>query len=331
MATTKRKGNITFNDYLADAASLDQDSFLGALLWFTITKKSKVTREELVRRFTALGLDDRFVPNPIRPVDAFKKATGPESGECHYRLADGHEAKAFVRHVTQDRDTITRHLIRERIDARGRHLDYEHVGDLIFYKAAKGAPGTERVRYALHDGRLQDGERPALEKVITEINDNFETYKNFLYDQPLRVMVRQYILALNAVSVRPSGGMYFVHKTRWDTLRKISDLVEGLHDGCTFTISPLADLPNLRDMVIEAFQEEAENSVTELVTEIEEKRKAGTKITSDLLDRYSKAVKDIQTKAEEHSRILNVSQDKTANALEIAYVTLAALATEVMG
>lgn len=329
VATKKKPAkNATFGDYLASAGDLPEESFVGVLAWFTVTKRARVTVADVEQRFSDLGLDPRYIPALIAPANAFRKATGPEASRRSYRLADGHEANILLRSLPSDRETMTRVVVRERVDKAGKSLDHLEVGRITFYKATR-AGGAERVRYTLHDDRLQDGERADLEMVCNDVNAEYDLYKTYLYDQPLRQMVREYVMGLNAVSVRPSGGLYFLHRSRWDEVRRLTQLVEGLHEGCTFVTSPLIDLPEMREMLVEAFQDEIVDEVTKLVEEVNAKRASGAKITTDLIQRYSTAVRLIASRAEEHTRVLEVSQDRTAGALESAYAVLGGLASEV--
>lgn len=324
----KAKKSATFGDYLASAGDLPEESFVGVLAWFTITKRARVTPAEVEARFAKLSLDPRYIPPLITSANAFRKATGPEAREQHYQLADGHKAHAFLRSLPSDRESMTRVLVRERVDEDNKALDHVEVGRVVFYKATRTG-GAERVRFSLDDARLQDGERALLEPFLNQINADFETFKTYLYDQPLRQMVREYVEGLNAVSVRPSGGLYFLHRSRWEEIRRLTQLVESLHEGCTFVTSPLVDLPEMRDMLIDAFQDEIVDEVTKLVEDVNEKRRVGAKVTTELLAKYSNAVRLIASRAEEHTRILEVSQDRTAGALESAYAVLGGLASEV--
>lgn len=333
MAKGKRASTpVTFGDYLTGAGDLPEDAFVGSLLWFTITKRARVTPQDVEKRFIAQNLDPRYIPSLIAPANAFRKATGPEAHEHGYTLADGHEAKALLRQLPSDRESMTRVVVRERIDAAGKALDHLEVGRVTFYKAARGAKaGSERVRFTLHDDRLQDGERANLEVYLNKVNADYETYKTYLYDQPLRQMVREYVEGLNAVSVRPSGGLYFIHRSRWDEVRRLQALVEGLHDGCTLVLAPLPDLPEMREMLVEAFQDEIVDDVTKLVEAIQADRAAGKAVKADTISKYSDTVRTIAARAEEHTRVLEVSQDRTAGALENAYMVLAGLASQIEG
>ena len=69
VATKKPKASktATFGDYLASAGELPEESFVGVLAWFTITKRARVTPQDVEQRFATLGLDSRYIPPLIAP------------------------------------------------------------------------------------------------------------------------------------------------------------------------------------------------------------------------------------------------------------------------
>lgn len=126
---------------------------LGHLVLYSVFD-GLVTRDDLERWFTELGLNRALVPPPIRPVDAFEKVTGrgirvtypldPQlvgrrhrrrRGEAPYR-----EATLMVRHVRRDSDQVVRHLVREVRDEGETRLSYDTcLAQCIFRR--DGAPG----------------------------------------------------------------------------------------------------------------------------------------------------------------------------------------------
>ncbi len=313
----------TFQDYLNQTAGLPEDAFLGTLVWYTVPEAVSITPDDLERLFGELGLDPTHLPNPLTAANAFTKATGDSpTAKTTYTLADGHEARVRIENVSSNRDAIYRKVVRVRVDERGKTIGHAIVGDATFYKANTG-PGTERLKFAIHDGELQPGERVHLESYIKTVYDDYIRRKTFLLDMAIRGVFRNYVASLNAISVRPSGGMYFVHRDRWSEVNKLMLLAERL--GATLEACPLPDFPRQQEMLVEAFQAEAEKAVIKLVEDIEKVRDAGKEITPEVLARFGADVKAIEMRALEHSRIFNCSQDRTSNALEIAYEVIRGL------
>lgn len=333
MAATKRKAKAatTFADYLHGAGALQEEAFVGLLVMYSFrgAKQAAVTRATIDKEFTVRDLDPNFIPTDPTAAQAFLNSTGEKARGLSYRLG-AQPYFAEMKPVGSDRETITRAVMSYEVRDK-KHLHAREVGTLTFYKQARGKPGSERVRFSLHDERLHNGERAHLEPWLNEVYADYEWYKTYLYDQPIRQMVMRYIEdRLNGIKVLTSGGCYFVHRTRWDELSRLGDAVRAMSNGLfAVSLCPLPDLPEMRDMVIEAFQDEIVTDVTGLVAKIEKFRSDGRKVTAEAVAEFSTTVRSIASRAEEHTRILDVSQDRTAGALEGAYAVLAGLASQI--
>lgn len=330
-AKRKAKATTTFADYLHGAGALQEDTFVGLLVMYSFrgARQACVRREDVDKTFAARDLDPNFIPPDPTAAQAFLNSTGEKARGLTYKLGS-QPYFAEMKPVGSDRETITRAVMSYEVRDK-KHLHAREVGTLTFYKQARGKPGSERVRFSLHDDRLQPGERAQLEPWLNGINADYEWYKTYLYDQPIRQMVMRYIEdRLNGIKVLTSGGCYFVHRTRWDELSRLADAVATMSSNhFNVKLCPLVDLPEMRDMVIEAFQDEIVDDVTKLVEKIEKFRQDGRKVTAEVISEFSGDVRGIASRAEEHTRILDVSQDRTAGALEGAYAVLAGLASQI--
>lgn len=321
----------TFADYLASAGDLPSDSFVGLLVMYSFggARHADVTKAAVEGQFAAHGLDPNFVPADPTAVQAFKNATGDKQPGWTYQLGSS-EFFAEIKHVGANRETITRVVWAYRVGDDRAHLDGREIGRLTFYKQDRDRPGSERVRFSLIDERLLDGERAELEAFLTRVHTDYEWYKTYLYDQPIRQMVMRYIEhRLNGIKVLTSGGCYFVHRSRWEELRHLADAVHGLAETFGLTLCPIPDLPDLRAMLIESFQNEIVTEVSGLTADIKDRTSGGRTLTAATVQRYSAEVRAIAARAEEHTRILEVSQDRTAGALESAWMVLGGVAAQV--
>ena len=130
--------------------------------------------------------------------------------------------------------------------------------------------------------------------------------------------------------MKPSGGVYFVHNSRGQELLALQEFVNGLTTA-SLVVFPIPDLPTLREEVTEAFQREAEKDLTNVVVEIQnlrQSRKGAVTIASVVKMRAM--YDEVITKAGEHSRTLQCSQDRTAGAAEMALAALTALMADAM-
>jgi hypothetical protein len=321
----------SFTDYLSDAGDLAEDAFAGVLVMYSFrgAKTANVTRAQMDIGFTRYGLNPHYLPSEPTQAQAFKNATGDKAAQWKYSVA-GKTMFAEVKAVGSDRDTVTRVVwAYEIVTVNGtpRNLNGREVGKITFYKARPGGSAVER--WELYEAELMPGERDQLDPFIASLREEYRWYSTYLYDQPIRQSVMRYIeTGLNGISTLTSGGCYFVHRSRWDELRNLASMVRELSPDFTLTLCPIPNLPDIRESLIEAFQNEAEKAVTSLVVKMQERRKGG-RITATMVQGFGADVQQIAARAEEHSRIFDVGQDRTANALEIAYTALAGLANQI--
>lgn len=325
----------SFGDYIADAGSLPEEAFLGALVMYSFpgARKANLTHKRFDMIFTKHMLNPGFVPSEPTEAQAFANATGGKAPKHSYSIG-GKNYTAEVKAVGSDRDTITRVVWTFEtvvIDGKPKQLKGREVGRIVFYKSRDPKVTAPRVRFTIDDDACPQAteERVALDAYMAHLHDDFKWYANFLYDQPIRQSIMNYVeRGLNGISTLTSGGCYFVHRSRWDELHRLADAVAELHEGFSMTLCPIPNLPDIKQSLIEAFQNEAEQSVTQLVVKIQERRKS-SRVTAEMVQGFGAEVQQIAARAEEHSRILDVGQDRTANALEIAYAALAGLAGQI--
>ena len=105
---------------------------LGNVVWYSIGKgliTPKALREKLVNS----GVGESWMPNPIRAVDAYRRATKfkkrvPSDIPNQY-------INYMVREVYADKELAIRHLVAETVDQDGKRLNYNsEAGRIILNK-----------------------------------------------------------------------------------------------------------------------------------------------------------------------------------------------------
>lgn len=317
--------------YLDSTGELPDDALLGHLVLFRITDGT-YKHNEVEKWVNDLQLNPSFVPDTGKAVDAYKKATSEGNG-FSYDLPDDTTAHVLVRDVASDNLQIVRHLIREIRDSKRQRLAYGAIGEAVFHRpTVKGGrvdPGSERFRLTVDHSQLRTNERPPMQSLVDTISESYDRYVNFMDGDKMRAMVRNYVKYLNGVALK--DGIYFVHVSRHDELNRLRDLVGLLGGGCSMELIPLVDVGQQRDMVVEAFQTEAEKALAEVVKQIQHIRTTRKKVTPDAYVKVKQQYDQVITRAKEYTRTLNVSQDRTAGAAEVALDALAELQRLMLG
>lgn len=319
--------------YRQKVAELPEDAIIGQILWFTINAP-RVTIEEMRQWFVELGLDEDYLPNPIKPVDAFRSATG--DAETRYTLDSNRDARLTIDEVTYDNEKVVQHIIRQTRNKREGRLDHEQVGEAIFYRQSKNAKqkgkGGHRVRFSRKEHRTETADELAtLDAFINDVYQRFELFCQFPTANAVRATIRQYILDLNSIAVRPSGGVYFVHKTRKSTVDALQTFVARLENKSTLHTLPLVDTDDQREMLADSFQDEIEKACNSLLAEVAElnakygKGKLPPKKYAEANARYQ----ELQDRAREYTDILGLGLDSAATALDTALDSVMSLAERI--
>lgn len=330
---TTKTANEAFQQYQAHLAGMDEGAFIGSILYFEF-RQPKVTREDLERWFVELGLSDSYLPLPIKPIEAFKRATGV-TAKHRYTLPGDLEVELFVEHISTDDDRITRYIIRRVLDAKGKEIAYNTVGEAVFYKAGRTTrqkgTGGESVKMQVV-GSPDAVDEAEVRKFIDTMHKDYRFFYDHYYVQAIRDMVRNYITSLNAISVRSGGAVYFVHRSRWDTVNRLTELVNNkIGNGCRIHVMPLIDTDYQRDMLSEAYQDEVEQEVDKLlgkVAKVNESAK-GKKVRPKDYAELQDAWQDLSSRSTEYTSIFNTRQERAATALEMALDALMEMATRI--
>lgn len=339
----------TLDEYAARLANLPEDKFIGAILWYSITQfvastkatavPVRVTRDQLELWFDELGLNADFLPPVIKKVDAFRKASSEIGAEYSVGVT-GMVAKLRVVEIDYNPEFVLRHILRDVTDKMARTTTTAHVATLKFFRGSRSSAGKRSgetykttvmntlVELGLdqqptgHTYALEVQDRFEVDKVLATLNQRYTDLSANLQSDAIRAMVRIYLTSLNAIGVKPSGGVYFVHLSRQKTVDALEKLVRKIGQGCSFHQLPLLDTLDQREMLTEAFQTEVQDEVNLLLKRIAQAnlvaRGKGGQISPTEYAKFMDHYRDIQSRAEEYTRVLGLAQGRAGSALETA-------------
>lgn len=322
----------SIQNYVAANASLPPEMILGNISWFEVND-GRYDADKLEISFIRHNLNDRFLPPRINPTDAYEKASKAAHGlKYTVTMPDGSQATAeiLVRDVSRTNSQIVRHLIREVKDADNKSLAYDKVGEMVFYRPAlrnnRVDHASANVRTQLEPG-LTPQEHALLVQHLAQFDADYDRYRKYHDGQKMRGVLREYLRYLNAVPMKAS--VYFVHGSRVDELVRLQKFCAET-EGLNLTLWQIPDVQHHRDQVIDAYQVEVEKDAAGLVatiTKLRESRLNGISPAQYLKfkEEYDATVR----RAAEWGRTLDVSQDRTESALELAAEALVALQADV--
>lgn len=310
------------NKYLTSTGDLPDDVVLGRIVFVTITDEG-ISHADLTQWFDELALNKDMLPPTIKAIDAFAKATSEAKEK--YTLSENREAVVLCRNLANTAEYVKRQITREIRDNRRRKLDYAPAITATFYR---GNNTKARLALTLHSNNLEPQERDHMETILDGIQVRFDRYYELHDGNKLRAVVRNYLRGpLNAIEIK--GGVYFVHASRDDELGRLTELVSRFGGGCRMHAIPIVNIEAEREFVANAFQQQASQSLADITKEIKDLQSAGKKVTAATWDKYNDRLQALLASAQEHLVTLEVSQDLTAAAAEVAHNALQKLRKEI--
>lgn len=334
-------GDAAFDSY-ADALSHGDTPLLGHMVLYSISD-GIVTPDKVAQWFRELDLDPQFAPSPLRAVDAYERITGPDGVRLVYALdnEDGtsskrsrreppeRQATLMIRNVGRDKQRIVRHIVREVRDQPKSKLSYDtRLGEVVFERDngpqstnGGGALVVRPDRRAIE--KLPAEEQSKVEELFGELQAAYTQHVTYLSGDKLRSLVRRYIEALNAIRVRKTGGVYFVHQTHTPTLARLRELVSRFGKDSQLVRVPLPDQEEMREMIVAAFTTKAAEDLSKLSQEIAAARRAGA--DDNAVQALYRRFQALRTETTQHAELLSTSLDDTDAALGLVKAQLGAL------
>ncbi len=270
------------------AAVNDTSATMGYLEWHTVSK-CETQKDILKSKLRAHGFES-YMPKEISPSDAFRRATSDiQKSKVETGNPDLYQ-NFLVREVYSDRFEIVRKIVIETVDKAGKALAYE--------------PEEATIRY---DKKLDTIEYTASSKVtedlISEALSLWEKYKETYTERHIREVCFNILQDMSPISVKPSGGVYFIPESYSKTLISFLALVNELGESEGFKVPVIRNDENT-DMVRRKLQDHIKSAIFEAAEVLKGeclKGVANAKLT---------LVKQVITDFSEYQRVL---QDELAD------------------
>lgn len=237
---------------------------LGQITWYTI-HEVEITRQEIIDKLKNAGLSTGFAPQPIITSDAFRRATR-EMETRRRPLNDATFVNLLVREVHTDAHEIVRHMVREVVDAKNRRLCFEQVAILKLLRPA----GSFIVNELL---LLTQAEQEA----VNHATSRFERYRDTYQSSHIRKIVTTILRTLDHITLRPSGGVYFVPGEYADELQKLKVFLNTV--GAEMWTMPVLDTGDTRAVIAHSLDVEVKETAERLVKHLADRLSKRGQIT----------------------------------------------------
>lgn len=268
----------TLSDYRSQAEGVGSDAYLGRLFWYSLSNV-RLPHDQMIRMLHQCGIL-KDLPLPPTDVDVFKRVCATVKRTRIPYNSTEHFAN-FIQREFRDTEYVTRRIVREIVDHKGRRLTFTEMGD-IRYKRSDASLLYEPI----------DSDIEAYE-MWTEIAEGFKLWRGCMNLYGVREWVKRFIENLGATCVRQGGGVFFLaeeHVDRVESLEEFAALINTADCGqVEFHSLPLLDDGKQRDMVRRAFEAETCDAIDAMLVEVADLADKG--LTTD---RYARVLTDYQ-------------------------------------
>lgn len=244
--------------------------YLAYMAWFSVTGETAlgVVKDDLEHWFKELELEDRFLPRPVKAIDAFKLATAGKSEV--YTGGDGLRYQLTIAtHKTTDPDLVQRHVMRIGISHEARSV---RVATITFYRprrrAAGRVPGSEDVKSRLHAG-LEGIDLAMVRQLVDGCLEGYRRSLSGLTPPKIRGVLRDYLSYVGAVR-QPGEGVYFVPLDGYEEVKRLREVVARCGERCSMTLVPLVDGPEYRGLLQESIDVDVDTRGRRTLQDIDE-------------------------------------------------------------
>ncbi len=274
------KNRKEFLEGISAVQSDSNSSIIGYLTWYSIGD-DLYNRESLRKELLRNGIEEEYLPNPIRPTDAFRRATKAIETKRFREEEAAKEYKNYIiRDVVSNGSKLQRNIVVETVNQAGERLDYNSEGAKLFFDKK-----MEQFTFAANDEMA--------EELAEEAQKHYECFLNHHNGASVRGGVVHYLNQLSPTPVRPSGGVYFVPVQHSDKLRNLVNFVSNLPRGESHMI-PLVNDEDNRQMVKDKVKDNLEKILDQCRYALQEDNKLQKAQVRNIIEEARRIVKQFK-------------------------------------
>lgn len=291
---------------------------LGRVFWFSVGE-CEVTVEELRNHYYRLNIPMEYFPHDPRMPDVFKNVC-----MLHHEKKGTMTVNGETVHYTDmvRPNGAKRELVRETKHEKLRHINMG-VWELMEVK-----PGE----YSIHSECFEPEFCEVFKQVTKELESEFAYYANVYRGKNIRDTLRNVIYSLPYISMRDTGGVYFVPETHADILDKMSQLMKilNLRHAKTATTTEIITLPVVdsaphRDMLVVKYESDAKGKIDDMLKRTTEILKLRVKISPKTFAGMVEEKNRLNEVKKKYEEILQRQMDTTNQELDFLKEQLAKL------
>ncbi|MEK5217770.1 DUF6744 family protein [Psychrobacillus sp. FSL H8-0487] len=219
----------------------EQSESIGFLTWYSVGD-DLYYREDLRKLLVSNGIEEKYLPNPIRSSDAFRRATKAIETKRSRESDNADTYKNYiVRDVVSKGEKLQRNIVIETVNQKGERLDYNTEGAKMYFDKQ-----NDQFTFISNDEMAND--------LAEEAQKHYDLFSKAHNGAVVRSSVVSYLYSLSPTPVRLSGGVYFVPFKYAENLKNLCNYVSSLDKGSAQMVA-LTNDENNRNIIKENVKE----------------------------------------------------------------------------
>lgn len=214
--------------------------YIGSLIWWSLNG-NRVSHTQLKDLADLHGLPERYLPAEVKPASAFRRAWRHASKKLPCGL--------LLRQVNESDKGLHIGLVQEKTDAQAHELSYDHLITIAFSKEHHTIQTSEE-----HD-------------IVNQLRELYAHHLE-LTTRDIRTMLSRFV-SETGVSLRESGGIYFVSAPHQSTIESMSAVLQSIGHNHLHQL-PLYDSPLAQDILNEVASKTLDDEIRKLSEELED-------------------------------------------------------------
>lgn len=307
----------TLAEHIKHQNELDSALFLGRLTWYTMSEM-RVSHSQVVQGLVAAGLGSNLPPVP-KDFDIFRRVS---TNAQLKKVPVANDVETFENYLLRPIDErgeniITRRLVVESVNRKGKKLGYRQLRDIDFNRE------TGKITVQTVGPEITGEYNPVADQIVATIEREFLTWRGMLNSYAIREFVRKLMLSWGATCVR--DGVYFLPEDMSTKVDAMDTFVNGLPGNASFHSMPLIDDGKQREMVKHAFQEESTGAIYKLMEKIDEYNASPSSVSTDTYAGLITKYQQFQTRTTDYKDLLETELGETESLLSLFQAKLVGL------
>lgn len=283
--------------------TLPKEALLGRIMWYSVPTATCLDPTVVGKALKNLGFTRR-IPGLPAESNVFRRVTAEADRRGIPIVGTDQFENLLVRMVNAKRDNVlVRSIVVETVDPSGRRLAYDQVVNLEFHYDNTVTPNVGKMKTEWVNG-FSPTTHPRAAAFVEDMKADFYRWKGMFHDALMRGWIKQTLIDMGAVSVRPTGGIYFLKEEHASQVEALEQFItDHLPVGGECHSVEIPNVLKQREMVQRAIEAETVGAIETMMGEVEKIQAEGN-LTPQRYLAIIQEIQDLEAKLGDYSKLL---------------------------